>query len=283
MKSTDRIGLIRGLHAVDYHADDALSNSMLSDMARSPAHCYALHLANGRPARVPTEAMITGTVTHTAILEPDELLLRYAVKPRGMSFSTTPGKTWRDAQTLEIVPQADVDAAGAMRAAMLRVSALRNLLSTGEAETSAFWLDKATGVRCRARPDWLHWTGPKRAIVLDVKTIGELTPETVSRSIANYGYHRQEAHYSNGLRACGIEVEEFVFGFVSSSYPFLAVAYVLDDETKQQGADDVAELVERFANCQKRNDWPAFGDGYQLNGLPTWARRGGEIEVAYAD
>jgi len=233
--------------------------------------------------REQTEAMLTGAVTHTTILEPGELLQRYAVKPRGMSFSTTAGKTWRDAQTLEIVPQADVDAAGAMRAAMLRVPVLRNLLSAGEAEISAFWVDKDTGVRCRARPDWLHMTGPKRAIVLDVKTISELTPDTVARAIANYGYHRQEAHYSNGLRACGIDVEEFVFGFVSNSYPFLAVAYVLDDETKQQGADEVAELVERFAKCRERNDWPAFGDGYQLNGLPTWARRSSEIEVSYAN
>lgn len=279
----DRIGLIRGLPAADYHADEALSNSMLSDMAKSPAHCYALHLAPRRPMRKQTDAMTTGSVTHTAILEPETLLTRYAVKTRGMSFATVTGKAWRDAQTMEIVQQDDMDAAVAMRSAMNRVSVLRDLLSYGVAESSAFWIDKATGIRCRARPDWLHMSGPNRAIVLDVKTISELTPESVSRSIANWGYHRQEAHYSNGLRACGIEVDEFVFGFVSSSYPFLAAAYVLDDETKQQGADEVAELVERFADCKERNDWPAFGDGYQLNGLPTWARRSSEIEVSYAD
>lgn len=277
--SSLQLGLIRNLDAAEYHADDSLSNTMLSSMHKSPAHCYALHLAPNRPRREPTDAMLAGTLAHVAVLEPDALRTRYVEKPAGMRFSTKEGMAWRDMQTAQIVSRDDIEAADAQRSAVLRVTALDNLLRTGEAETSVFWIDPATKLRCRARPDWLHFTGPKRATVLDLKTISDLTPEAVQRAIGTYGYHRQAAHYTRGLQAVGIEVEEFVFGFVSSSYPFLAAAYVLDDETAQQGRDEVDELTERFANCKAANNWPAFGDGYQLTGLPTWAKRTSEVEV----
>ena len=275
-------GIFKGMPADLYHADpDSVSNTMLSAMNKSPAHCYWLHLAPGRPEREATDAMLAGTLAHTAILEPAALRERYVVKPPGMRFSTKEGMAWRDQQTAQIISLADLEAADAQQAAVLRVTALRNLLSTGEAEASVFWTDKPTGLRCRARPDWLHWTGKQRAIVLDMKTISDLTPAAVQRAIATYGYHRQAAHYTAGLEACDIEVEEFVFGFVSASYPFLAVAYVMDDETQQQGRDEVGELLDRFANCKSLGEWPAFGDGYQLTGLPTWAKRSSDVEVEF--
>lgn len=283
MNDTPHTGLVRGLPAAEYHADPALSNTMLSDMNKSPAHCYALHMAPYRPARVATDAMLAGTLAHTAILEHDQLLQRYVGKPAGMNFATKEGKAWRELQTLEIVSQYALEEAQAQREAVHKVKALHKLLSKGDAEASVFWTDKATGQRCKARPDWIHWNGPKHATVLDIKTIDELTDESVRKSIARYGYHRQAAHYTNGLRACGVEVEEFVFGFVSARYPFLAAAYVLDDETMQQGRDEVAEMVDKFNECRRANFWPAFGDGYQSTGLPAWAKRSNEIEVSYAD
>lgn len=273
------LGLVRGMPAAQYHADPGVSNGMLKSLADSPAHCYLRHLAPNRPPNEPTDAMSLGTLAHAFVLEPDAVGTRYAVKPRGMNFATKEGKAWRDAQTLEIVSQDNVDAAGAMVAAIKRVKVLADLLAKGEAETSVFANCKATGLRRRARTDWLHWTGPKRCYALDIKTINELTPDTVQRAIATYGYHRQAAHYTATLEAAGVEVDEFVFGFVSSTYPYIAVAYVLDDETAEQGRDEVAELMEKFANCQRMGEWPAFGDGYQLTGLPTWAKRSAEIEL----
>lgn len=277
-----RLGLHFDMPAELYHADpESVSNTMLSDMADSAAHCYWRHLAPGRPRRQPTDAMLAGTLAHTAILEPHALHQRYIVKPDGMRFSTKEGMAWRDAQDKQIIARSDMETAEAQREAFLRVEVLRGLLSHGEAEASVFWRDGATGLRCRARPDWLRHTTPRRVSVLDVKTISELTPSAVQRAIGTYGYHRQAAHYTNGLQALGHTVEQFVFGFVSSSYPFLAAAYVLDDETAQQGQEEVAELLHYFATCKSRDEWPAFGDGLQMTGLPTWAKRTSEVEISY--
>jgi hypothetical protein len=274
------LGLVRGLPAATYHADpDSVSNGMLTAMNDSPAHCHALYLDPQRPARESTDAQTLGTLAHTFILEPDTVATRYAFKPRGMNFATKEGKAWRDEQTREIVSQDNADAAGAMVAAVKRVRVLSDLLASGEAETSVFSIDPVTGLRRRTRPDWLHWTGKDRCVALDIKTIHELTPDAVQRAIGTYAYHRQAAHYTAALQENGIDVEAFVFGFVSSTYPYIACAYVLDDETAAQGRDEVAELMDRFATCKREGFWPALGDGYQLTGLPTWAKRGSEVEV----
>lgn len=274
------LGLVRGMPAAQYHADPgSVSNTMLNAMNDSPAHCYALHLDPNRPERKATAAMQAGTLAHTIILEPHRLARDYVIRPPEIDYRTTAGKAWRDSQSATIVDGDAVDLAERQRDAILRVASLRELLAAGDAEASIFWEDATTGLRCRARPDWLHWHDSRTVSVLDVKTISELTLKAIQSAVGGYGYHRQRAHYCNGLKACGITVREFVFGFVSSSYPVLAAAFVLDEETAQQGADEVAELLDRFAYCQERNEWPAFGDGYQLTGLPAWAKRTNEIEL----
>ena len=276
------IGLVLGMPASAYHADtDSVSNTMLSSMNKSPAHCWALHLDPQRPQRTPTAAMLAGTIAHTAILEPDNLAREYVVKPADIDYRTKDGRAWRDAQTATIITAEDLLVAEQQRAAVMRVPALRTLLESGDSEASVFWRDQATGLRCRARPDKLHWHNSRSVSVLDIKSINDLTLDSVQRAIATYGYHRQEAHYTAGMRAAGFDVQEFVFGFVSSSYPYLAAAYVLDDETKQQGADEVGELLALFAECKRSGKWPAFGDGYQLAGLPGWAKRTSEVEVTF--
>lgn len=269
--------------AHEYHANSAVSNSMLSAMAKSPAHCYALHLAPGRPANASTPAMMAGTLAHCMILEPDEFPHRYVTKPADLSLATKDGKAFKASipEGMELISEEQRDTAMAQRAAIMADPVLASLLSSGHAELSAFWQDKATGLQARCRPDWLHFTGPNRVRVLDIKTISDITLDAVSRSIASYGYHRQQAHYVAGLEACGLVVEEFVFGFVSSSYPVLALPYVLDDEAVAQGVEEVGELMARYAHCLRTNQWPLAGEGCQMVGLPRWAKRETEVEVGY--
>lgn len=279
------LGLHKHVPAAHYHADASVSNSMLSAMNKTPAHCWALYLDPNRPANEQTTAMKAGSLMHAVVLEQDQMKARYAVKPDGMSFATKDGKAWREnvPEGVEIISCEDSAKATAQREAIWRVPSLAKLLSHGYAESSCFWIDEATGLRCRARPDWIHPTGAKSCIVVDLKSIHDLTAESVQRAIATYGYHRQQAHYRNGVTACGLLVEEFVFGFVSASYPYLAAAFVMDDESASQGQEEVAELLAKFKGCRDIDFWPAFGGGYAPTSLPLWARRSQELEVSYAD
>jgi exodeoxyribonuclease VIII len=279
------IGLYRGLEADKYHADPAVSNSMLSTMDKSPAHCWALYLDPKRPERKATPSMLAGTLAHTAILEPEEFGARYIVKPEGMSFASKEGKAWRDsvAAGVQIIDGDQHATALAQREAVMAHPLLAEYLNHRHAasEVSCFWIDESTGLRCKARPDLL--VSGAVAVCVDIKTTADMTLSGIERTIATYGYHRQAAHYTNGLRACGVNVEQFVFGFVSASYPFLAGAFVLDEETLQQGADEVSELLGQFADCKRSNNWPAFGGGAKVIGLPRWAKRSQEVEVSFVE
>ena len=54
-------GLHRHIPATDYHADPGVSNSMLSAMNKTPAHCWAMYLDPERPANEQTAAMRAGS------------------------------------------------------------------------------------------------------------------------------------------------------------------------------------------------------------------------------
>ena len=61
-----------------YHADGAISASMQKVMAsHGPKAFYNSFLNPERPERKPTAAMLLGTLTHCAVLDPDELTKRF--------------------------------------------------------------------------------------------------------------------------------------------------------------------------------------------------------------
>ena len=62
----------------NYHADSAISASMKKVMvAHGPKAYWNSFLNPDRPEHKPTNAMLLGTLTHCAILEPDEMEKRF--------------------------------------------------------------------------------------------------------------------------------------------------------------------------------------------------------------
>lgn len=261
--------------AEHYHAADAMSNSALSKLAISPFHYWSEYRAPGRPKREPTPAMMAGTLAHCAVLEPDALAVRYVVKPEGTDMRTKEGKAWAASVPAgaQVVSADQMLTAQLQRAAVMIVPELASILEAGHAESSVIWTDAQEGIRCKARPDWVHMLPDGRAILFDLKTTSDASPREFARSVWTYGYHRQAAHYVAGFEAAtGIEVAAFLFGAVSSSYPFVAVPYLLDDDAMQRGREEVRRLLRLYAACCETNTWPAYGDGVQVLSLPAWAK-----------
>lgn len=273
------MGIVYDMPFDDYLAVEAASKSLLNDLADCPYTAWAKHINPQRPQFKPTPAMAAGTLAHTLILEPDEAAKRYAVRPAGLDGRTREGREWAEAHADRVIVTAEQwETAQAQRAAVLANEQAAEWLSKGTAEVSVFWVDAATGVYCKARPDWLHVDRDGRRVMPDLKTASDVSPDGFSRAIATYGYHRQQAHYTS---APCLPVDLFAFVAVSSSYPFIAVTYMLDDESLQQGRDEVAELLTTYAECQRSGKWPTYGQGVQSIALPKWARRSNEIEVAF--
>lgn len=291
------MGLVVDMPLDDYLAVDALSATGLKLLARSPWH-YA-----NRVDTDPTPAMLRGTLAHCAVLEPDAMARRYVVLPE--DAPRRPSRTQWAAKNpsadskaaMEWWTQFEHDNAGrelvshdgyllcqAQLAAVVREPELAALLRDGRGEVSVFWIDKATGIYCKARPDWLPPADGRRITPMDLKTCIDESPSGFGRAAARLRYDLQAAHYTAGIEAAtGLTVDRFVFGAVTSKPPVLAVPYVLTDEIREQGRDERRELMDRLAWCQRENTWPAYGSGFQLLDFPAYAKAGGEVEVEWSE
>lgn len=272
-------GLHHGVPFADYLADPGVNNGALSDMARSPAHCYALHVDSGRPVSEPTAAMAAGSLLHCLVLEPESFAERYVVKPAEVDYRTKAGQAWKAEQRAQIITPDDMSRAQWQRDAILRDDYMAGILEGADTETTLIWQDEATGLRCKARPDVA--AAKHKDIIADVKTTADITVKSVQRSIATFGYYRQQAHYLNGLEAISGRRAEFVFFFVSSTYPYLAMPYQLDEEAEQQGIDEVAELLAQYEECKRLGRWPLSYGRPEVIGLPAYAKRSSEVEISY--
>lgn len=291
------------LASADYFALKAVNNSLLKDMAISPAHCYAMHHAPNRPPREERPWMVTGTLAHCAILEPDALDARYLVVPDGAprrptaaqwaaknsSAESIAAKEWwtefnARASGRQIISAEQYATAQGQLQGIKNHPELARYLSSGLPELSAVWTDPVTGLPCKCRPDWVHTLPDGRAVLLDLKTCQSATANDFARAIARFGYHRQDAWYSDGwTEATGQEVALFVFAAIPSAYPFIAGAYQLSDEALMQGRDECGELLQQYSDCLTSDIWPGNGDTVQIVELPVWARRSYEMEMSYVD
>jgi exodeoxyribonuclease VIII len=268
--------IYEAMPASEYHAAPAISNSALNKLAQSPYHYWAHYIAEGRPVIEPTPAMRAGTLAHCAILEPDELQMRYVVRPADIDGRTKEGKAWLAEALLsrrEVVTAAEMATAQAQRAAVLEVPELASLLGAGLAEQSIFWTDTATGVECKARPDWVHTLPDGRAILVDVKTTPDVAPDSFAKSVANFGYHRQAAFYTEGYRrATGVEVAAFIFAAVTNGYPYVAAAFLLHEDALERGTRECVALLRKYAECKETNTWPRPAEGVTVLNLPAWSK-----------
>lgn len=271
------LGLLPDMPAHAYHATRALSASGLKLLRQSPAHYYGETLDPMRPQKATTPALANGTLVHCATFEPDQVAARYLVKPAGLDGRTKEGKAWlaeHETDPRVIVSGADMAAAMAQAAALRRLPDVAALLAEGYAEASAFWVDDETGELCKCRPDWVSPAGDGAVILVDGKTCQDASPEGFARTIWNFGYHLQAAHYTGGFTAAtGLQVRGFVFAAVESSWPHAAAAYVLDDAVLAHARAENRRLTDLYAACKAKNEWPGYAPEIQPITLPRWAMK----------
>jgi exodeoxyribonuclease VIII len=261
-----------------YHAHPAISKSGLDLIARSPLHYWARYLDPNRMPTEPTAAMRLGTAVHTHVLELDQWQQRYITAPDGIDRRYKVGKeAWAafEAQSegRTVISREDADLVMRMGRSVFGHPAAAMLLGLpGKAETTHMWIDAATGLQCKCRPDWL--TDDGRWIV-DLKTTENASPREFARSIAEWRYHVQAAWYLDGLeQATGIRPEQFIFICVEKKAPFACAVYAADAEMIAAGAQIAARDLEVLATCKAADAWPGYSDQIEPISLPAWMRPG---------
>lgn len=266
----------------DYLADrSAVSKHWLDLIERSPAHLH--YMLENPEDKAETPALKFGRIVHSAILEPDTFVEVYAVMPEGLRKPTqaqlkaakpsdatakqiAAWEEWTaDNAGREIITAEEWDLAQAMRRAVHAHPKAHALLRLGAPEQTTFWEEPNTGERCKARADWLH--GTEASVIVDVKTCEDARAVQFAKSIVNYRYDVQAAHYEEGF-----DLPRFVFIAVEKKPPHGVAVYAVDSEILFRGYAARERNLATYAECKATGIWPGYSQEIETLQLPAWAK-----------
>ncbi len=275
--SVTRPGIYPDMPAEAYHADPVPGGSLSSTGARKllgPDSCPALFkhwIDNPQPYK---QEFSFGQAAHQLVLGAGPQIV---VVDAG-DWRTKAAREERDAAheagDIPLLPH-EYAVVQAM-AARLREHPVAGMLfepGTGTPEASIFWQDVETGVKCRARLDWLrHRSQSGRVIIPEFKTAISVAPDDLQRVIADREYYCQAAHNISGLQALGLADADaqFVFVVQMKSAPYLVTLATPDRFAMQVGHFRMREARRIYAECLESGRWPSFSDEVEIMPLPRW-------------
>ncbi len=278
-------GIYEDIPFSDYLSWDAISNSRLSLMAKSPRH-FKLGFC-----KEPTPAMQLGQLYHCGVLEPLAFAGRYAICPNfhthpenctaaGVPSNSTATKYVKDkvreftalADGREVVTKEWYDNTLALvKELTLNDDAKRIMNDPGPRELSIVWEDG--DILCKARIDKVA-----AGIIADLKSTAAI--DAFSNAIGRYGYHRQMAHYQSGWKELtGDTLTPWLIA-VESSAPFAVQAAPMSDEAMEIGYGERRRLMNRLRDCLEADRWPGMANPKHWN-LPAWATEQESVELVF--
>lgn len=266
----------------EYHAGEGVSKSKLWTLdTKTPFHARF-------GAKKESTAFAIGKAAHCAILEPDELEVRYTKGPDARRNSNE----WKHAEDFArhagttLLKPDDYDMAMVIRDLASTVPELE-LMRQGESivETSAYHIDEETGVLVKTRPDIYN---PSHRLIGDIKNMADGSPEAFKRDVGKFGYHMQHALYSDiWAKGSGYEVDGFFFIVFEKSNPPMVAVYELSASAIAEGYARYRRALERYAECLEKDEWPGYAEGVQQIGLRYYDYKltppPAEEEAQYAD
>lgn len=251
--------------AEEYHADPVVGGSLSSTGLRklAPPNPPALfrHYRDHEAAETP--ALTLGKAAHAVVLGIGD--------PIGVVYA----KDWRTTKAkdarAELVAagciallEHEVDQVHAM-AARLRAHEVAGplLARPGRAEMVLVWRDPLTGVFLRVMTDWtpdpLGESDP--FVMVDYKTTAKASREKFARSMADFGYHAQAAHYLAGAHACGLvgaRPSEFVFIAQEKEAPYMVNVVPVGPNALTWGSIENAKALDTYLACTAADRWPDY-------------------------
>jgi len=269
-----------------YHANkEFVNNGSLKKILKSPATFYAEWTSTKE--KESSKEMKFGSLAHKAILEGDDFLKKYVVKPEEFWGYTKKGertnsKNCKEVQEAEsqwlseqplgaiILTQQDFDNLKGMTKAIVNHKSAFNLLKEVVVENSIYYADPHYGVCLRARPD--AFSKSLNALI-DVKTALDCTREVFSRAMWNYRYDFQLAMYGEACEILhGDPIKFHAFIVVEKKEPYEVAVYVADKEVIETGKRAYKAAVQQLATCLQTNEWPGYQQTIENINLPVYAQ-----------
>lgn len=262
------------IERASYWDHPGVSQSQLQELKKTPFHYWSRYVARTVPSET-TDALRRGLAVHALTFEPDDFERRFPhfegeartndAKARKAALEAQAAKL--DGAVLRDGDVADVHAmVAALRAHPASAALLKAVVAS---ELPIVWDCPTTGIQCKARLDALALG---KDVVIDLKTTRDASPREFARSIWNYGYHIQAAHYVAAAEAYTEKrPTDYVIIAVESSAPYAVAVYRLQPTVIAKGESERMRLLDLLAECRAKNHWPAYSDRIEDIELPNWA------------
>ncbi len=283
-------GLYYSLDEATYRAADAVSQSSLKAISRSPAH-YLAGVEEDDDEE--TKFMIRGRVVAVLVLEPTRKPF-WRVQPDGIQLNTTEGKEWAkqecewdeskdgkfprsakkafEQRCLTVISGKEYAHASRMATVLqdCKKPEVRELLDGAKCEVSGFAdVETPSGeVLCKFRPDLVPAIPD---VLADLKCVQDSRAKPfLHNCVLSRGYYIQAASYIglwNTIAEADIR-RQFAFLAIESSPPYAPVVHYLDAPFLQAGADEYLMMLNTYALCKKLGEWPDYPEGKSILSLP---------------
>ena len=288
-----------GWHEVDmpdYLAWPYVSSSLVGAWKhRTPR--YVRWLLDGGGDDEQKAVYTLGSLTHTAILEPDLLDVLYVCEPEPdpAKFLTGKGEPSSNPRATKAFKEAvaELEATGktvvtydqwteavAMRDSVhghKKASAL--LKAEGPVEISGVVTDEETGVRLKIRPDKL--VNPIGANV-NIKTSQNAAEDAWVHDLFKFGYFRDFAFYERALKQLGFDHKHAIALVLDSKGPKddRVAVYEIDEGALDAGHQLVRKYLIQIAECMNSGIWPGHPEDIVSISLPPYAWTRVDEEIA---
>lgn len=244
----------RGISNEDYHKGPGISSSNIKTVINETIGAYLEEKANPKEQ---TPALKLGTAIHTRILEPDlfkkiysdtmpeiparrgetkkiyeewekehldYLINNYGGKLDSPQWAKEYVK-WKHPELIFLSEKEMAICEGAYKS-WSEHPEIQQIFSKGEAEISLYWIDEATGLLCKARPDWMN---PEWPCLPDIKSCQMAGLDEFEGDITTHDYHVSAAWYLDGAQQVfGMDFKDFVYIPIEKKPPYQITYYPAD-------------------------------------------------------
>jgi len=254
----------------EYFGPALASTTLSSTGVRELLACPAKFRYRQQHVQPDTRAFDVGHAAHQLVLGAGPELVRIEADKWLSNAVKAEVAAVRERGAVPLRPS-DWDTVHAMAAAVQEHRLAPRLFVQGAPERTLIWRDETTGVPCRAKVDYLGDDG-----IVDYKTTDSASPESLRKSVYNFGYYIQAAFYLRGFRRLDATGQRrapyFVFVAQEKDPPYLVTVFQLTDEALAYGDRKCAEALEKYRDCVAADVWPGYSTGIEDIALPAWVR-----------
>lgn len=255
-----------------YQQLPALRQSFIKGCLKSPLHAAL---------RKQTPSLQLGSLLDRLVKEPSSFWMKHAREPEGDGRSKEvkdARKKFREECEKDdlIAVSADMyDKLKGMWGSIMNDPIAMRILEQSQPDLTLVWDSGDTELpeeyrMNKAALDFAYKEGEHRMSVCDLKSCQDASPSGFMRSVFDWGYDIQAAHYMEGVEACGWQAGLWTWIAVESNEPYPCKVHYATDLTLEVGKKRIQKAMENLKSFMSDKRKRAYGPKINPIDPPGW-------------